>query len=86
MQFLNEHAGRFLYDVAEEEAERIRAALAEQPGVVRLQIAGSLRRRRETVKDIDMVLSVADDAGSEVRRQLMDFLPSTLGEGCHRQG
>lgn len=76
LQFLNEHAGRFLYDVAEEEAERIRAALAEQPGVVRLQIAGSLRRRRETVKDIDMVLSVADDAGSEVRRQLMDFFTS----------
>jgi DNA polymerase (family 10) len=76
LQFLNEHAGRFLYDVAEEEAERIRAALAEQPGVVRLQIAGSLRRRRETVKDIDMVLSVADDAGSDVRRQLMDFFTS----------
>ena len=68
---LAQHAGRFLYPIAEDEAERIRAALADFPGIVRLQIAGSLRRRRETVKDIDMVASVADDAGIEARRAIM---------------
>ncbi len=71
--FLTQHSGRFLYPVAEDEAEQIRAALATRSDVVRLQIAGSLRRKRETVKDIDMVLSVADDAGDEVRTSLMDF-------------
>ncbi|GAC1394728.1 MAG: DNA polymerase/3'-5' exonuclease PolX [Ktedonobacteraceae bacterium] len=71
--FLTQHADRFLYPVAEEEAEQMRAALATLPGVVRLQVAGSLRRRRETVKDIDMVLSVADDASDEVRSAIMDF-------------
>ena len=71
--FLAQHADRFQYPVAEEEAERIRAALATLPEIVRLQVAGSLRRRRETVKDIDMVASVADDAGDEVRRKIMDF-------------
>ena len=71
--FLAQHAGRFLYSVGEDEAERIRAALVTQPGIVRLQIAGSLRRRRETVKDIDMVASVADDAGNEARRAIMDY-------------
>ncbi|GLV57781.1 DNA polymerase/3'-5' exonuclease PolX [Dictyobacter sp. S3.2.2.5] len=76
LEFLSQHSDRYLYDVAEAEAERIRAALAEQPGVVRLQIAGSLRRRRETVKDIDMVLSVDDQAGSDVRRAIMDFFTS----------
>lgn len=73
IELLTQHAGRFLYPVAEEEAEQLRAALATLPGVVRLQVAGSLRRRRETVKDIDMVLSVADDASDEVRAGIMDF-------------
>ncbi len=71
--FLTQHAGRFLYPVAEDEAEQIQAALATRLGIVRLQVAGSLRRRRETVKDIDMVLSVADDAGDDVRSAIMDF-------------
>ncbi|GCE18342.1 DNA polymerase/3'-5' exonuclease PolX [Dictyobacter kobayashii] len=76
LSFLSQHADRYLYDVAEVEAERIREALASQPGVVRLQVAGSLRRRRETVKDIDMVLSVDDQASSDVRRAIMDFFTS----------
>lgn len=71
--FLAHHAGRFQYPVAEEEAERIRGALVELPEIVRLQVAGSLRRRRETVKDIDMVASVADEAGDDARGRIMDF-------------
>ncbi len=74
--FLQQHADRFLFSVAEEEAERIRSALAQRPEIIRLQVAGSLRRRRETVKDIDMVVSVADDTSSEVRRALMDYFTS----------
>ncbi|MFL5690632.1 MAG: DNA polymerase/3'-5' exonuclease PolX [Ktedonobacteraceae bacterium] len=74
--FLSQHAGRFYYPVAEEEAGRIRAALAELPEIVRLEVAGSLRRRRETIKDIDMVVSVADDAGDAARRKIMDFFTS----------
>ncbi|HTI13964.1 MAG TPA: DNA polymerase/3'-5' exonuclease PolX [Dictyobacter sp.] len=76
LTFITQHADRYLYNVAEEEAERIRTALAERPEIVRLQVAGSLRRRRETVKDIDMVASVADDAGVEARRAIMDFFTS----------
>ncbi len=74
--FLIQHADRFYYPVAEAEAERIRSALAELPEIVRLEVAGSLRRRRETVKDIDMVASVADDADDEARRKIMDFFTS----------
>src|SRR5205085_6787442 len=74
--FLAQHGDRFLYPVAEQEAERIRAALVTLPEIVRLEVAGSLRRRRETVKDIDMVTSVADDTGDEARRKIMDFFTS----------
>ncbi|HZO73720.1 MAG TPA: DNA polymerase/3'-5' exonuclease PolX [Ktedonobacteraceae bacterium] len=71
--FLAQHADRFLYPIAEQEAEQIRAALAARPEIVRLEVAGSLRRKRETVKDIDMVASVDDQASDETRRNLMDF-------------
>src|SRR6266487_1138009 len=74
--FLAPHVRRALYPVAEEEAERIRAALASLPEIVRLEVGGSLRRRRETVKDIDMVASVADDAPDEARHKIMDFFTS----------
>ncbi len=74
--FLSQHSGRFLYPVAEGEAERIRTALATLPEIVRMQVAGSLRRRRETIGDIDMVVSVADSADDEVRRKIMDVFTS----------
>src|SRR6266853_5725511 len=74
--FLAQHAGRFLYPVAEEEASHIYAALREMPEIVRLQVAGSLRRRRETIGDIDMVASVADSASDDIRRKIMDVFTS----------
>jgi DNA polymerase (family 10) len=74
--FLAQHSDRHLYPVVEAEAERMREALATLPQIVRLEIAGSLRRRRETVKDIDMVASVRDDASEEERQQIMDFFTS----------
>ena len=74
--FLAQHADRFYYPVAEEEAERIRAALSTLPEIVRLQVGGSLRRKRETVQDIDMVASVSDEASEADRRKIMDFFTS----------
>src|SRR6266566_9664745 len=71
LAFLAQHSGRFLYPVAEEEAGRIYQVLRALPEIVRLEIGGSLRRRRETIGDIDMVVSVADDAGDDVRRKIM---------------
>ncbi len=74
--FLAQHADRFLYPVAEEEASHMYTALKALPEIVRLQVAGSLRRRRETVKDIDMVVSVANSASDDVRRKIMDVFTS----------
>src|SRR5438067_2809025 len=74
--FLAQHAGRFLYPVAEEEALHIYTVLKELPEIVRLQVAGSLRRRRETIGDIDLVVSVADSASEDARRKIMDVFTS----------
>src|SRR5713226_4061651 len=69
---LAQHVGRFLYPVAEDEAEHMYQALSTIPEIVRKQVAGSLRRKRETIGDIDMVVSVADDAGEAIRHEIMD--------------
>ena len=47
--------GRFRIDVAEEEAQRIQKYLLEFPGIERVTPAGSLRRGRETVGDLDLL-------------------------------
>jgi DNA polymerase (family X) len=76
IDFLNQHAGRFLYPVAEHEASLIFTVLKSMPEIVRLQVGGSLRRRRETIGDIDMVASVADSTGDDDRRKIMDIFTS----------
>jgi DNA polymerase (family 10) len=59
--FLTQHQDRYRYDVAEADAMPIVAALRALPQIVRVSIAGSLRRRKEIVKDLDIVASVAAD-------------------------
>jgi DNA polymerase (family 10) len=50
-------AGRFRIDVAEEEAERIAGYLLKFKGIERVTPAGSLRRGRETVGDLDLLVT-----------------------------
>ncbi|SPE17439.1 PHP domain protein [Candidatus Sulfotelmatomonas gaucii] len=47
--------GRFRIDVAEEEAERIVAYLKKFKGIDKVTPAGSLRRGRETIGDLDLL-------------------------------
>ncbi len=60
VSFLQRHRGRFLSHTARSEAEALRDYLSEQPGVMRLSIAGSVRRCMETSKDVDLVASAKD--------------------------
>lgn len=54
--------GQFRYDVALAAATPLVDALTSHPATQRLSIAGSLRRAKEVVKDIDIVLSCTDPA------------------------
>lgn len=47
----------FLYPVAFEAAEQVRRHLQETKGLQRLSIAGSLRRRKGVIRDLDLVAS-----------------------------
>lgn len=49
--------GRFLLDVADQTAEKLIALLSKLPGVEKVTPAGSLRRGRETVGDLDLLVT-----------------------------
>lgn len=55
--YLRTNAGQHLVSVATEATEELTAALRKLPDVIRLEVAGSLRRRKEVVRDIDIVVS-----------------------------
>jgi DNA polymerase (family 10) len=50
-------SGRFLIDAAEGEAQKLTEYLAKFPGIDRITPAGSLRRGRETVGDLDILVT-----------------------------
>ncbi len=54
---LRRFQGRFLLSTAVPAADRLQEAVAAFPETGEVLVAGSLRRRRETVKDIDLVAS-----------------------------
>jgi DNA polymerase (family X) len=49
--------GRFLIDAAEEEAEKLTEYLQKFPGIDKITPAGSLRRGRDTVGDLDILVT-----------------------------
>jgi DNA polymerase (family 10) len=55
------NSGRFLIDTAETAAEKLIAYLREFPGLGRMTQAGSLRRGRETVGDLDILVACPED-------------------------
>src|SRR5262245_51105280 len=58
--FLGQSTGRLRLDQVLPLAEAVVDRLRKVPGVKRYSICGSLRRRRETVKDMDLVFCVDD--------------------------
>jgi DNA polymerase (family 10) len=52
------------------DAEGLRRALASEPGVERVELAGSVRRRSELVRDIDLVVQYATGASEPLVRRL----------------
>ena len=64
IRLLKRHQGRFLVSDATAAADTLIAQLRAVPAARRISVAGSLRRRNETVKDIDLLIS--SDAPVEV--------------------
>jgi DNA polymerase (family 10) len=62
IQFLGQTGQRVRIDQALPLAEALLEGLRSAPGVIRIELGGSLRRRKETIADIDLLVS-ADDPG-----------------------
>ncbi|MGA8836564.1 MAG: DNA polymerase/3'-5' exonuclease PolX [Candidatus Sulfotelmatobacter sp.] len=67
-------SGRFLIDAAETEAHKLTGYLAEFPGFDKITPAGSLRRGRETVGDLDILVTGAACCSAEEREKAVQYI------------
>lgn len=58
IEYYKKGMGLHLLNTALEEGEKLFGLLKENKNIIRLSIAGSIRRRKEVIKDIDLVASV----------------------------
>ena len=66
--------GRFLIDAAEEEAEKLIAYLQKFSGIDKITPAGSLRRGRESVGDLDILVTGKVCSTEEGRQKAIDHV------------
>jgi DNA polymerase (family X) len=62
LAFLAEAGQRVRIDQAEIVAQVLVAQLRQLPGIQRIEICGSLRRRKETIKDVDLLVAAIEPA------------------------
>ena len=72
IEAVRKRSDKSLYSVASDAAKAVFDSIMKQPGVIRGEIAGSLRRRKEVIGDIDFVIS----AKEADRQRLMDAFVS----------
>jgi DNA polymerase (family 10) len=60
IEFLESSTGRIRIDQAMEAAQRVTAHLTTLEGIDRIETAGSLRRRSETIGDVDILVTTKD--------------------------
>ena len=81
LAFLSEVGDRLRIDQALTIASALLDGLRSAPGIIRMELCGSLRRRKEIIKDIDILVS-ADDAGPVMDRFVgLPGVKSVIGKG-----
>ena len=75
---------RFSLGVAAQDAEALRAYLAAAPGVTQVTVAGSFRRMRETVGDLDLLVETKSPAAAMQRFTAYDEVAEVLAAGSAR--
>jgi DNA polymerase (family 10) len=81
IQFLRQMGQRVRIDQAEALAQQLLDGLRDAPGVIRMKLCGSLRRRRETVGDIDILISSVNAAPIMERFVSLPGVMQVLGHG-----
>ena len=83
-------SGRFLIDAGEIEANKLTEYLAKFPGIDRITPAGSLRRGRETVGDLDILVTGTACCSEVERAKAVEYiakyppLMSTIAQGDNK--
>jgi DNA polymerase (family 10) len=72
IELLRKHVDKHLYPPSREAAERVHSVIGKQKGVLRSEVAGSLRRKKEVIGDIDILVS----AKRSVSPKLMEVFTS----------
>ncbi len=67
-------SGRFLIDAAEDAAEKLTEYVAKFPGIDKITPAGSLRRGRETVGDLDILVTGSACCSETERQQAVEYI------------
>jgi DNA polymerase (family 10) len=81
IEFLKVMGNRVRIDQALPIAQQLLDGMRSAPGVVRLELCGSLRRRKETIKDIDILIS-SDDPGPLMDRFVhLPGVVQVIGQG-----
>ncbi|HEY7158987.1 MAG TPA: DNA polymerase/3'-5' exonuclease PolX [Gemmataceae bacterium] len=81
IQFLRQMGQRVRIDQALPLALHLLDDLRQAPGIIRMELCGSLRRRRETIKDIDILIS-SDEPGPIMERFVsMPGVAQVIGHG-----
>jgi DNA polymerase (family 10) len=81
LAFLSEVGGRLRIDQALTMATALLDGLRDGPGVIRMELCGSLRRRKEVIRDIDMLVSAADAGPIMDRFVSLPGVKSVIGKG-----
>lgn len=82
--FLDSVGQRVRIDVTEPVAEALLARLRALPDVIRAEVCGSLRRRRETTKDIDIVASSKNPEAVTAAFAQFPEVFQVIGQGPHK--
>ncbi|WP_380281498.1 DNA polymerase/3'-5' exonuclease PolX [Kitasatospora purpeofusca] len=81
IELMRQSGGRTLLDAATALADQLVAALSAVPGCTRCAYAGSLRRMRETVGDIDVLATAEDSAPLMAALTGLPFVAEVIGSG-----
>ncbi|MET8701738.1 DNA polymerase/3'-5' exonuclease PolX [Kitasatospora sp. NPDC004723] len=81
IELMRQSGGRTLLDTATALADQLVAALRAVPGCTRCAYAGSLRRMRETVGDIDVLATAEDSAPLMAALTGLPYAAEVIGSG-----
>ncbi|MCP2325292.1 DNA polymerase (family 10) [Hamadaea flava] len=81
IELLRRNEGRVLIDTATAVAEEIVSALSQVPGCVSISIAGSLRRFRDSIGDVDILAAAEDSAPLMEAFKALPAASEVIGSG-----